>query len=248
MRLLALVIVCLVASIIFVTPGVHALTKEQAASHYAQRTKALAEMKQQNTTDVYNYPKTLNIITIDLDAGCLTLIKNNYTSKCPDYKKLVTLDTTNKYAGKFVDKPYYHRDRPMLQKWYAYPTKGTNPIICVDCPSLATLQAGWNIIIVPKLFYKINADSKIVNNTRYVYADRYVENCQTARIVYSQFLLNDTINYFKSGCTKTGFNATQVIYMPPSKPTYDGNWYKHLKFLEEAKKLAKTNCLKSKEC
>lgn len=245
MKLLAIVIICLVASVPFFTPEAHALTKDQAASQYAEREQALQQARLNKNLQSTLYSS--NILVIDLDATCLKFAKLKLKSGCPSYEVLAKLDTTNKYAGKFVDQPYYHRDKVVNKFWYKLDKDEF--IICVDCPKLAAQQARFDITITgQKMIYKLDIDKKMVNNTRYEYQNRYVDNCSSVLMSYSSELLQDTINYLKSGCKETKFPDQVKIVKPYSKLTYDGNWYKHMKYLEEAKKLKTTNCLKSKDC
>ena len=88
----------------------------------------------------------------------------------------------------------------------------------------------------------------MIDNTRYIYHDRYVKDCHTARVSSNMTLIEDTINYLKSGCSTTNFNEKEIIVKPYSKKTYDGAYYKYKEWLKEAKKLATINCLKSTEC
>lgn len=238
----------LIMSVFFSSISAMALTQSEKAEQLAQREKALQKMKEVKTTDVINYKKDLNLITISLDKTCLKFVKNGLKSKCPTYDQIVSLDNTPKYAGVFVNDTWYHRTTPSIKNWYNWLPEDQT-IICVDCQGSADQLAKYNIVLVLKLDYKLDKDHKITDNIRYLYHNRYVENCQTAKIVYSEFLLSDTISYLKSGCSTTDFNEKETIIMNKTKHDIKTTQaYKNQKFIQEAKKLKYTNCLKSETC
>ena len=194
-----------------------------------------------------------NFITVELVGSCLTLAKANLTStSCPTYRDLQVFDTTNqKISGKFFDdNGFYHRGKPMYKNYQLSYQKADYPwVVCVDCSKQIMMQSKQIIVKGANYHYTLNTDSKIINNTRNEYSQRFVDGCMTATIAYSDFLLNDTINYLKSGCTETNFKEKTTIIKPYIKHDIStSKAYKDQKWLEAAKKLAKTNCLKSTEC
>lgn len=189
-------------------------------------------------------------ITIELSNTCLRLIKNNMTARCPTYTELIKFDNTNqKISGSFINDTWYHREKPYIINHDLMYTDSSKTIICVDC-SKAVMMKAKNIIIEASSFiYKLGSDSHITNNTRHQYSMRYVDGCSEARLAWSDWLLNDTINYLKSGCTKTQFKEKETIYKTYTKfDITTSQAYKNQKWIEEAKKLSKTNCIKSTEC
>lgn len=193
-----------------------------------------------------------NFITIELSKTCLVMAKANLTSNCPTYKDLEVFDTTNqKISGKFFqDGDFYHRGKPMYKNYQLSYPKAVYPwVICVDCSQQIIIQSKNIIVEAGSFVYKKGSDSHIVNNTRYEYSQRYVDSCTIAHIAYSDFLLNDTINYLESGCTKTDFKEKTVVVTPYVKHDIKTSQaYKNQKWLEEAKKLKGINCLKSDLC
>ena len=186
-----------------------------------------------------------NFITVELAPTCLRLAKLNASSLCPTYSDLEAFDTTNKKtAGKFsFDGLYYHRGEPLYKNYqFSYPVHKYPLVVCVDCSE--NIIKSSKIIFVKSsgdFKYVLKSQHKLINFTRYENEARYIDDCFVATIAWSPTLLNDTIHFMNSGCkgnmTKAvGFNETKSILMKPSKLTYDGQWYQHLKFLEQAKK------------
>ena len=194
-----------------------------------------------------------NFITVELVGTCLTLAKANLTSiKCPTYRDLYVFDTTNpKISGKFFDdNGFYHRGKPFYKNYQLSYTKADYPwVVCVDCSQQILSQSKQIIVKGSDYKYTSKSEGVMYNNTRNEYSQRYVESCNIATIAYSDFLLNDTINYLKSGCTKTDFKEKTTIIKPYIKHDIKTSQaYKYQKFIEDAKKLKTINCLKSTEC
>ncbi len=239
----------LLVAFVLAFPGLldaQALTKDQKAAQLVQREQALKSISSQAKSNV---TKFVNIISVELSKTCLKFAKMNLSSNCLDYSDLVKFDTTNqRYSGKFVDeKGFFHREKPKIKNHEIVYRDSVTPVICVDCPGLSSYFR--TIVIEPDGFvYKLDSDKTIYKNTRYEYHDRYVKDCTVARVSSNMTIVADTINYLVSGCTETAINEKVVIVKPYSKLSYDGLWYKHLKYLEEAKKLKGINCLKSDLC
>lgn len=187
-------------------------------------------------------------VSIIYSDSCLTQIKHNMTSSCgPGYGYLSKYDTTNpKVSGKFILKDgMIQRDKPMIKNHILF-YKGNVTIID---PDIYTKERTDLIIIEGKtLAWKSNDDRRVIENTIISYHGRYMEGCSVAHIKWDEALLQDTIRYLQNGCTWTEFDNKVVKKNPYSKLSYDGLWYKHLKYLEDAKKLKGTNCLKSSLC
>ena len=189
-----------------------------------------------------------NFLVIDLTPPCLNLAKVNLTSQCPTYKELEPFDTTNqKSSGKFFyDGLFYHRGEAKYKNYqFLYPSFKYPSVVCVDCSDV--ISQGSKIIHVKSsnnFAYVLKSQHSVKNFTRSQNEERFVDSCFSATISWNPILLNDTIKYLQSGCKASfnstiHFNETKSIYMKPSKLTYDGQWFKHLKFVEQAKKDAK---------
>lgn len=232
----------LVATLLILqTSYAYALTKEEAALQYAQREQA----KLKNQTDVRINPY-LKVIAVQLTKMCIL-----QTGKCPSYADMIKYDTTDqKLIGKFVDTPYPHRAKSPIKLPSNTLKQLTDYIVCVDCPSDVMFKSKVITISNNKLTYTKDSDKKIINNTRYEYVSRTVdEGCGSAIIYYDDFLLNDTINYLKTDCKETSFN--EKITIKPALTKHDiktTKMWKHKMMVEEAKKLKGINCLKSDLC
>jgi len=223
------------------------LTKEEAASQYAQREKAKIV---QSSTDVELFGPTLNVVSVDISRTCKML----NSSKCPKLNDLIPFDTTNqKQIGKFIDGK---RANSQIKNPSIYFRNNNTFTICVDCP-FDIYKYSKHITVDLPFIYKDNKDRK-VNNTRYEYHNRYETNCVDVRVAWLPHLLvnkttinllNDTINYIKSGCIETEYNEKVTIIMPTTKHDIKTSQaWKYAEWLKQAKKLSGTNCLKSTEC
>ena len=247
MRLVALIVIFILMMGV-ILPNVYALTREQKDKQMKERQDALDSKT--NKTSVIKLSK-YNMIAIELSRTCLRLVKSNSMNDgCYRYSALESLDTTNKkYSGPFFyDNGFFHRGKPLLNNHEIVYRDVNATVVCVDCPG-KILNKIPNIIVEPRNFvYKLGSDVKILNNTRYEYHDRYVQDCFTARVSSDLDLIKDTIEYIKSGCKVTNFDEKVTIVKPYSKLSYDGPHYQYLKWLKEAKSLKNINCLKSDLC
>ena len=241
-------ILSLVATLLIQMSYADALTKEEAASQYAER--AQAKIKQ-NNIGVQHPDTKLNVISVDISRTCKML----KSVKCPTINDLIPYDTTNqKYIGKFIDNK---RIKSPLKYPSIFYLASKDTIICVACPYDIYIHSKQITVDMP-FVYKNNADRTMINNTRYEYHNRYVDNCAYARVAWipelnvngtTINLLDDTIQYLKSGCTQTGYNEKVTIQTKFTKHDISTSQsYKTQKWFEEAKKLKTENCLKSDKC
>lgn len=165
------------------------------------------------------YTNTPDLITVDLSSQCLALLKQNQTGDCTTYQKIFKYDNSNQIiSGKFVlTNGFFHRlPTRTINHWGMYPPGSW--VVMID-PDYNAIIHSKEITIVPTLNY-INKDESVgSNHTINEYQQRYtMPNCSGAEIVYSDFLLNDTIHYLESGCTKTNFTEKVVKSTPHSTP------------------------------
>lgn len=169
------------------------------------------------TGSVYTNSPTL--ITVDLSNQCLALVKFNQTSECPTYKTIFKYDNSNQMlSGKFTTtNNFFHREpTKTINHWGMY-APGTW-IIMID-PDYNAIVHSKEITLVPSLTYVFDDQAVGSNHTRNEYQNRYVyPGCTGAQIVYSDFLLNDTIHYLESGCTKTNYNEAKIVSTPNKTP------------------------------
>lgn len=170
----------------------------------------------------------LPVLLVSLSGTCETLVKQG-SADCPTIKDLMTYDTSNQYiSGKFVQNGnQFIREPPTVKNnWLIY-SGSSKEIICVECSfDILSSQQSQQIIINPHGFTYINKTA-IAKNSWVSWSDRYMQGCDTATIGYSKQLLDDTISYMLSGCTKTSFNGT-VSHVIPDKPWEYDNPYSTL--------------------
>lgn len=179
---------------------------------------------------------TPNIITVDLSNQCLALVKANNTSECPTYKTIFPHDNSNQMlSGKFVTtNGFFHRlQTKTVNHWGMY---STNKWIIMIDPDYNAIVHSKEITIVPSLTY-INKDQSVgSNHTVTVYDKRFVmPDCSSATIVYSEFLLSDTIHYLESGCKTTGYNEKIVKQTPHGTPNIMTSTFSSLKLQNQLK-------------
>lgn len=184
--------------------------------------------------------KYKNIIAIEYSDTCQTLINNNITSDCPPVSELMNWDNSNqKVSGHFrlQSNGLFIREKPQVTNFYSFYDTENYTTVCVLCavdlvnPDVLPViwiephgysYAATDISSPDQIVQDPGQDISIANTTvntlnaktLTVYHDRYIQGCQTANISYSSFLMSDTINYIKSGCTTTSFNGTTTTVIP----------------------------------
>ena len=126
-----------------------------------------------------------------------------------------------------------------------------NPMTWIDPPS-DTRDRIKLIIITSKLpLYMVSGSNVKKNNTLVFGADRFIDSrCHSAIISAEKWilLLDDTIMYLQSGCTKTNFDSLVKIYQKPmDHDPKSTTWYKYKQWLESAKQQSKEKFLVNPE-
>ena len=194
--------------------------------------------------------KNIEDIGIALDRTCLALIKEQMKTDCPTYEELLLIypDTSNKrISGDFVFKNgILQRSFPQYQNHmnaYTYEKAMT----WIDPPADTRDRIKLITIASSLPLYMVDESGQKKNNTIILGKDRWVDpRCHTAIISAEKWLLllNDTIQYLKSGCTKTNFDSMVKIYQDPIKHDYKSStWYKYKQWLESAKLQSKNKFL-----
>lgn len=222
------ILACLVSSMAYAQTGPIVPSGVSTQAHYCFNgtcsTGALPSIPSNYSLSTHKLP----VLLISLSGTCETLVKQG-SKDCPTIKDLMTYDTSNQYvSGKFVNNNgLYHREPPQVKNnWLSY-SYGTKQVTCVECTfDILSSQQSQQIIINPTGFTYINKTA-IAKNSWVSWSDRYMQGCDVATIGYSKQLLNDTISYMLSGCTKTGFNSTQS-HVIPDKPWEYKNPYSTL--------------------
>lgn len=152
----------------------------------------------------------LPIIFVSYSQTCENMIKNNI-SGCPSVESMVNYDTSNQYvSGKFITQgnQTIRTSAEVKEHWKSYQAS-QKTIVCIDCEeNIQAYQQSQNIIIQPTSYsFADKTGSQLITNQLFYSNDRYMQGCDTATISNIPGLLNDTINYMLSGCTKTNFNG-----------------------------------------
>lgn len=203
------------------------------------------------------------VIMVISSEICQKMIQNHINSTCPTDDKLIKYDTSNQHiSGKFVTiNGITTRTNAQVINHYQFYTKET---VCVDCSGNLSDPDLFKIIILePHGFTFIDKYQVVPNNTWNSYSDRNMQGCNTATIAYSDALLNDTISYLESECTKTSFNnnSTHTIQLHPfsfDNPTSSLHQINYLKSILHGHSSTNTNntagglgpglCINGKTC
>lgn len=196
--------------------------------------------------------KDFNSIGIRLSQTCITLIKNNMSSTCPDYRILQELDfdTSHKYSGeiKFFD-GYWHREPFLKNDHMIYDLKDEYNIFLDPSGDISqrvrmiTITSGFNQ-------YLLAEDLKKHNDVRTIHKDRFVSDCNDALINANTWLetLADTINYLRTGCKGTLLNTVEEFTDEKTHTDIDTSFRtKHNEWLAEVKEKYKISYLGSNE-
>jgi len=153
---------------------------------------------------------------IQLGNTCITMIKNNLTTKCPTYEELLSVfsDTSNrKISGDFVVKDgYLHRDFTPIHNQFEYYRTETKELMFIDPPS-DMLKLIKLIVIEPSITeYKI--DGQTITNNTLLFGTARSENSDCSEVKISAVdwyvLLGDTVNYVKHNCDKAFTNYDTI--------------------------------------
>ena len=166
-----------------------------------------------------------HILAVEYSEGCQTMINHNLTSSCPVLNQIWKYDTSNKYiSGNIIlSHGKYIRSNPQIKNDYLW-YNDSKTIVCVDCNlPLDKPDVFQTIFIEPSSFVYINKTQTLNNtNTWTSFSNRYVSpDCISSTIGYSDFLLNDTINYMLSNCTITNIHNNQTNFIKQTPFQYN---------------------------
>lgn len=181
----------------------------------------------------------VRLIGIDLSKSC------EISENCLNYSDLIYLDSSNqRISGKFIEVDGdIRRDKsPMEDSWRWYDMDNKTRII-VDPPSGMSDRIKMVTITNNLGVYFLGDDMNLSNYTRTFHLDRYVDNCRTAIIKNDLNLLDDTINYLRTGCSITSFNNTGFETLIPTlyDPRTSPNWL-FIQWQNESKIKCRTLC------
>ena len=155
-----------------------------------------------------------SLISITLSDAC------KRSANCPSVLEVAEqYDTSDrKKSGDFVKKgDGWARAKPQIRNHYLFYQQ--NVTVFVE-PNYDVLVRSKQIIVEPPvhIWYKLDKDKKVKDNTIIDYHNRYIDSCSFARISYDPFLLNDTVNYLKHDCkVKSEYDEKKVTKKPYTK-------------------------------
>ena len=161
----------------------------------------------------YTYStQKIPIIFISYSQTCENMIKAKI-SGCLPLESIIPYDTSNQnIAGKFIKQgDQITRTKPQIKNFWLYYEQKKDRIVCIECVAdITTLQESQNIILQPTDFIYIDKNANVTNGLWSSFNSRYMQGCDTATIANIPGLLQDTITYMLSNCTKTNFNGNSV--------------------------------------
>lgn len=206
-----------------------------------------------------------NIIMVIPSELCTRATSNHVKTNCPDIAAVKKYDNSNQnISGKFIQQidGTWTRTNPEVKNHWQYYTNTNHTIICIYCNgNYVSSDLYQTIIIEPDIFEFVTHSFHTRTVTNYIqngtgefipvtstvneqdaslksYIGRNVQGCDTATISYSDFILNDTINYLESGCKITHYNQTNVRTVPNTPWQYD-NPYSSLHYVDTIKNMFK---------
>ena len=161
----------------------------------------------EDTTKTPSY----GLIGIQLSKTCEIELKYHMNTTCFNYHDLLKFDNTDpSWAGNWTDTPFFHRLNPKISNSHLNGT--IYPWIIMVDPNSNFQQIAHLIIINPGNFTWVNPDDTSLGGMTYkIHNNRMNSNCQTLIVAPNMWLINDTINYIKSGCLHTSYNDTSIF-------------------------------------
>ncbi len=197
----------------------------------------------------------LNLILLKESNTCEVLLKENIPSGCPTLNQLAPFDTSDhRYTGKIIqtDSGQWIRTKPVISQWWNFINATGKPVVCVECDFDYAQVARTQIVFIQPVSFAFasldpvperNVTETYWNGTEYltrsitdtsppsitlnVNHNRYYSpDCMESDIAFSPILINDTINFLESGCTKTKLILTTTL--TGASVPFDfahSNWY-----------------------
>lgn len=188
------------------------------------------------------------VIGIVLSKTCIDSLQTKGNSSCPSYKTIINKDNSDYWvSGSFgYVNGFYERLPTHVKQSFAWYNTKTNLTVLVDPPKdiIDKIPIIEIYSTLPMFADKHGTDLESINGNRTLHQYRFVTDCKSLiSIAYTPQILDDTISYVQSGCTKTSLVTEIKIAAPITKtdPTTSANWK-----YQQALKLAKT--ISTKDC
>ena len=187
------------------------------------------------------------VLEISLSQTCITLVKNNMSSTCPDYTLLSSLDSSMIVSGEFSldEGGFFHRSNAKFKQSHLFYNFDNTPRLIVDAPNGSNFG---KIIIMPNFDNYIVKNSNISdNNSRTIYHDRFIDDCKIAYINSDKWelLIPDTIHHMRNGCSDdtTNYQEAEIIVDPVTVIDISQSPnYQYSQWLESVKESCKVQC------
>jgi len=177
-----------------------------------------------------------NQLGVELSQSCLIQVKNNFETKCPSYKDLYHLDSSNQIiSGKFITTDdFFHRNPTVVKNSWEWYSADLTERIFIDPPAemhkrikMITLLPNFDTYYRQgelKRAYSSNNSNSMQEFDRILYHDRYVNiNCSIATINADKWkiLLNDTINFMQKNCNESETDIEIMEIISTKKTEFD---------------------------
>lgn len=181
-------------------------------------------------------PTQNKYIGIQQSQVCKNLITSKSESSCLGYLDLVPFDNTNPlWAGRWtMDDNYYHRLAPKIKNHYEF---NNNTFVVMVDPNPDFANRARLITVTNENFtYVDQKDGSVggINMTSHI--NRFVDpSCRSATVAPIAWLVNDTVHYLESNCTKTLFNGNVTTTQKEIAWSYDNPYSSlHLKAMTDS--------------
>jgi hypothetical protein len=193
------------------------------------RSDAIKLLKSINLDVIFDKPPSLSHLTtkigVSLSKSCEIMVKNNFDSKCPTYKQLIQLDSSDtNISGKFTtdDDGFFHRGNEPVQDSYRYYWDDEQIRIFVDPPG--DMASRIKMIYIQPNFdvYKIKNDLTINDTFEIIQGNKtLVAGNQTKLITFdvrnqtSDFSIVQYHDRFIERCNQATINANNWLFLLP---------------------------------
>jgi len=163
-----------------------------------------------NFNGSYSLVSNANLVGIRLSSVCIKLEEQHLKSDCLDYSQLKPLEKVNPLlSGNWINDTYYHKIYYTFKGVWNY--YSGSPVVLIDPP--IDFQVRAKIITVENQNFTWTDVNDNATNTGIIeYVNRFVDgSCSSATVAPIFSLVNDTVNYLQSDCTKTNYNSTKVL-------------------------------------
>lgn len=193
------------------------------------------------------------VVGLQLSGACIAALKAHSVTNCPTYKDVVYADNSNtRLSGGFgYVNGFYERLPNFFKQNIAYYYSLHRNVVLVDPPQdiadkIPMIQI-YNVLpTFADKYQDLNSSrTNSTNGFKTLHQYRYTQDCRgLTAITFSKAIVNDTISYIQSGCTKTNLNTLVIVpnNTIQTDPTKSALWQFQQAMNLEKKTVATKDC------